>query len=287
MGDSGKQFTGQVGGTLSIVATPIGNLGDMTERAVATLREAEVIYCEDTRITGKLLQHFGIQTKMSQYHEHNAARVRPHILNQLGGGMHLALVSDAGTPLISDPGYKLVQEVLEAGHTVVPIPGACAAIAALCASGLPSAQFSFLGFLHPKGKARADQLATAQKAVGTLLFYESSPKLARTLRDLAETLGNRDAVILREITKRFEERLAGSLLSLAEDVEKTPLKGEIVLLVAPKEEGGLSEESYDALLKGAMQHLSVKDAAAVVATQTGSKRSALYQRALELNGDDK
>lgn len=265
-----------------MVATPIGNLGDITYRALEVLAASERIYCEDRRISGKLLQHYSIKTPLDNYHEHNAERVRPAILEKLGQGKHLALISDAGTPLISDPGYKLVEAVLAAGHRVEPIPGACAAIAALCASGLPSDHFCFVGFLHPKGKAREDGLARIEQTQGTVILYETAPKLNKTLNDLYTRFGDRTLVICREITKRFEERIAGTLGELRTQLAEKTLKGELVLLLAPTQEDTSLAESYEPLLKAALKHASVKDAAAIVAAQTGLKKQAIYQRALEL-----
>lgn len=268
-----------------MVATPIGNLADMTYRAVEVLKAADHVYCEDTRVSAVLLNHYGIKTKLETYHEHNAERVRPAILGHLEAGQKLALISDAGTPLISDPGYKLVEEVIREGHRVEPIPGACAVIAALCASGLPTDSFTFLGFLPPKGKARSDALQNASTAQGTLIFYDTAPKIGKNLLALAEHCGDREAVVLREVTKRFEERLGGTLSALAQRIAAKPLKGEIVLMLAPAKTKQ-SEQDHDSLLKGALAHASVKDAAAIVAQQTGEKKGPLYQRALELKGND-
>lgn len=283
-----KQLTGQnspsQGGVLSLVATPIGNLADMTHRAVEVLKAADRIYCEDTRVSGVLLNHYGIKARLENYHEHNAAQARPIILERLASGESIALISDAGTPLISDPGYKLVQEACDAGIRVEPIPGACAMVAALCASGLPTDSFTFLGFLAPKGKARSDALAAAARAEGTLVFYDTAQKVEKNMRALAEQCGNRNAVILREITKRFEERLADNLEALADQVAAKPLKGELVLMLAPAANQA-AEQDYDGLLKAALGHVSVKYAAAIVASQTGLKKSEIYQRALELKGD--
>lgn len=278
-----KQFTGQAGnGLLWLVATPIGNLGDITHRALECLANADRIYCEDRRISGKLLQHYQIATVLDNYHEHNATQKRPEILAKLAEGQKLALISDAGTPLISDPGYKLVAEVLAAGHRVEPIPGACAVVAALCASGLPTDCFSFTGFLHPKGKAREDGLAQMAAAQGTVIFYETAPKLNKTLSDLMGFAADRQLVIMREITKRFEERISGTVAELTERLKDVTLKGELVLLLSPAAADTSAATDYDTMLRAALKHVSVKDAAAVVAAQTGAKKQDVYSRALEL-----
>jgi 16S rRNA (cytidine1402-2'-O)-methyltransferase len=273
---------------LHIVATPIGNLGDITLRAIAVLRAANVIACEDTRVTGKLKSEFGLTAQLIPYHEHNAERATPALIERLNSGETMALVSDAGTPLVSDPGYRLVNAALEAGIKIIPIPGASAPLAALSVSGLPTDRFIFEGFLPTKSAARRKALEQAATVKATLVFFESPKRLAKSLADMAELLGNRDAVIAREITKRFEEMTRGSLTSLATQFKTAPPpKGEVTIVVGPAGESEApSEIEIDDLLKEALIRLSVKDAASAVANSTGLQRRPLYQRALQLQSDD-
>ena len=212
---------------LYIVATPIGNLGDLSPRAAHVLAHVNVIAAEDTRVTARLLHHIGVKRPMLPYHDHNADAVRPALIARLATES-VALVSDAGTPLISDPGYKLVRDAREAGHLVVTIPGPCAAIAALTLAGLPTDRFLFMGFLPAKAGARTAAIAEVATLRATLIVYESGPRLAATLAALAETLGNRDAAVAREITKHFEEAVTGTLSALAARYADAPPKGEIV-----------------------------------------------------------
>ena len=217
---------------LYIVATPIGNLGDLSPRAADVLARADLIAVEDSRVTAKLLQHIGVKRPMTPYHDHSAEHVRPGLVARMGREA-IALVSDAGTPLISDPGYKLVREARAAGHAVVTIPGPCAAVAALTLAGLPTDRFLFMGFLPSKAKARADSIAEVAGVRATLVFYESGPRLAAALAALAEGLGDREAAVAREISKRFEEAVTGTLSTLAARYADAPPKGEIVIVVAP------------------------------------------------------
>ena len=272
---------------LYVVATPIGNLRDISLRALSTLAGVETVLAEDTRVSRTLLAHYGIATQLSAYHEHNAALVRPHIIARLKAGAALALISDAGTPLISDPGHKLVGEAVGAGVPVIPIPGASALLAALMAAGLPADRFFFEGFLPARAAARRARIAALAAIPGTLVFYESPRRTAAALGDLAAVLGPREAVIARELTKHFEifRRAALPVLAAQLAEEDTP-KGEIVLLVAPPGEAAApGPEDVDAALRQALQKFSVKDAAAIVAGQTGAPRRALYARALELARD--
>jgi 16S rRNA (cytidine1402-2'-O)-methyltransferase len=270
---------------LHVVATPIGNLGDISFRALATLAAADAVLAEDKRVTRNLLAHYGISTPLMAYHEHNASVVRPHLIARLQAGAALALVSDAGTPLISDPGFKLVAEAAEAGIEVVSVPGASAVLAALSVAGLPTDRFFFEGFLPPKSSARRERIAALATIPGTLVFFESPRRVAETLVDLVAVLGPRQAVIARELTKHFETVRRGTLIELADQLarEATP-KGEIVLLVgAPDADAvGLSPEDIDAALRTALEKLSVKDAAAVVSAQTGQPRRQIYARAVQL-----
>jgi 16S rRNA (cytidine1402-2'-O)-methyltransferase len=267
---------------LYIVATPIGNLGDLSPRAAATLTQADVLAVEDSRVTAKLLTHIGVRRPMIPYHDHNADRVRPGLIEQMGT-QAIALVSDAGTPLISDPGYKLVRDARAAGVPVTTIPGPSAAIAALTLAGLPTDRFAFMGFLPPKAGARATAIAEAAAFKGTLLFYESGPRLAAALAALAQGLGDRPAAVVREISKRFEETASATLSELAARYAEAPPKGEIVIAVGPPEEPqAASEAEVDAALQEAMTRLSPSRAAAEVAEALGLPRREVYERAQRL-----
>lgn len=266
---------------LYIVATPIGNLGDISARAIEILSHADVIAVEDSRVTAGLLRHIGVKRPMLPYHDHNAEGVRPGLIARMGREV-VALVSDAGTPLISDPGYKLVRDARAAGHAVVTIPGPCAAVAALTLAGLPTDRFLFLGFLPSKAGARADAIAEVAGVRATLVLYESGPRLAATLSALAEGLGDREAGVAREITKKFEECVTGTLSGLAERYADAPPKGEIVVIVAPPGEAPPpSAADADAALADALTRLPVGQAASEVAKKLGLDRKALYARALE------
>jgi 16S rRNA (cytidine1402-2'-O)-methyltransferase len=274
------------GGRLSIVATPIGNLRDITLRALDTLKEADVICCEDTRHTSILLQAHQIKTQTVSYHEHNAERQRPVLLEWLAAGKHIALISDAGTPLISDPGYRFVREARALGVTVTPIPGVSALITALCAAGLPTDQFHFCGFLPAKASARKHKLEALTATAGTLVFYESPRRLAAFLADAATILGaEREAVIARELTKKFEEFRSDSLAQLATHyaAADTP-KGEVVVLIAPQDTPVTLPETADveAMLRDALQNHSLKDAAELVALALKLPKREIYQQALTL-----
>jgi len=269
---------------LYVVATPIGNLADITIRALAILAGADAILAEDTRVSRTLLAHYGIRTPVAPYHEHNAAEARPLALRRLSEGQALALISDAGTPLISDPGYKLVSEAIAAGFAVTAAPGASATLAALCVAGLPTDRFFFEGFLPAKSAARRERLNTLAAVPGTLIFYEAPSRLAETLADLALELGPRAAAVARELTKLHEEVKRGPLGALAaEYATAAPPKGEIVILVgaaAPRET--VSEADLDAEIKAALATLSIKDTAASIAAKHGLPRRRVYARALLL-----
>jgi 16S rRNA (cytidine1402-2'-O)-methyltransferase len=269
---------------LYIVATPIGNLGDLSPRAAHVLAHADVIAVEDSRVTAGLLRHIGVKRPMTPYHDHNAEGVRPGLVARMGDEV-VALVSDAGTPLISDPGYKLVRDARAAGHAVVTIPGPCAAVAALTLAGLPTDRFLFAGFLSSKAKARDDSIAELAGIRATLVLYESGPRLAATLGALATALGEREAAVTREITKRFEEAVTGTLGTLAERYADAPPKGEIVIVVAPPgEPEAASAEDGDTALAEALTRLPTSKAAGEVARKLGLDRKALYARALEMKG---
>jgi len=270
---------------LHLVATPIGNLKDISFRALSTLAAADAVIAEDTRVTKTLLAHYGISTPLVAYHEHNAKVIRPHLLARLEAGAKLALVSDAGTPLVSDPGFRLVQEALEKGVHVTSVPGPSAVLAALVVAGLPTDRFFFEGFLPHKSGPRRARLAELAHIPGTLVFFESPRRLVETLADCAAVLGKRDAAIARELTKLFESVRRGALDELAATLaeEETP-KGEIVLLVAPPGAGAAEAAAadLDAKIEEALTAHSVKDAASVVSAATGQPRRQVYARALEL-----
>ncbi|MDB5737250.1 MAG: uroporphyrin-III C/tetrapyrrole methyltransferase [Sphingomonas bacterium] len=267
---------------LYIVATPIGNLGDLSPRAADILCRASLIAAEDTRVSAKLLHHIGSERPMTPYHDHNADRVRPGLIARLGSEA-IALVSDAGTPMISDPGFKLVRDARAAGANIVTIPGPSAAIAALTLAGLPTDRFLFLGFLPSKEKARAEAIAEVAALRASLVLYESGPRLGAALAALAAGLGDREAAVAREISKRFEECVTGTLTELAARYDDLAPKGEIVIVVGPPGEAAKAPASdVDALLRDALEHLSVAKAAKEVAAATGLDRHDIYARALEL-----
>jgi len=267
---------------LYIVATPIGNLGDITPRAVEILRGVAAIACEDTRVTGKLLHHLEIDARMIRYDDHASEATREHLLG-LAAEQPLALVSDAGTPLISDPGFKLVREARGRGIAVTSLPGPSALVVALTLSGLPSDRFLFAGFLPNKAKARTDMLAELAGLKATLVFYETAPRLLDSLAAVAEVLPGREVAVARELTKKFEECRSGSPDELAAHYAAHPPKGEIVLLVGPPGEAPApGEADVDALLRAALQTEKASQAAAQVAKATGLDRKVLYARAMEL-----
>ncbi|HSR70867.1 MAG TPA: 16S rRNA (cytidine(1402)-2'-O)-methyltransferase [Kiloniellales bacterium] len=269
---------------LYLVATPIGNLGDITLRALETLASVDVIACEDTRTTRKLVEAHGIKTPLTSYHEHNAERVRPRLLARIAAGESVALVTDAGTPLVSDPGYKLVRAALAANARVTALPGPSAALAALTVSGLPSDRFLFAGFLPAKAAARKRALAELAAIPASLIFYESARRLPATLAEMAELLGQRPAAVARELTKLYEEVRRDSLPALAAHYAETgPPKGEVVIVVGPPEPAGaLSGEALDERLLAELQRASLRDAVARIAAETGLPRQEVYARALTL-----
>lgn len=269
---------------LYLVATPIGNLGDITLRALEVLAGADVIACEDTRVTRKLAGRFGIATPLTPYHEHNAAEARPKLLARLARGEAVALVSDAGTPLISDPGYRLVREAQEAGFAVTAIPGASSVLTALSVAGLPTDRFFFEGFLPPKQVGRQKRIAALAAIPATLVVFESGPRIAEALADLADGLGSRDAAVCRELTKLHEEVKRAPLDALARNFAQcAETRGEFVIVVAPPREEEMPAADVDAMLKAALARVSVKDAVGEVALATGRPKREVYQRALELS----
>lgn len=266
---------------LYIVATPIGNLGDITLRAVAILRGVAAVACEDTRVTGGLLHHLGVKQKLIRYDDHASAETRDYILG-LAREQAVALVSDAGTPLVSDPGFKLVRAAREAGIAVTAAPGPSAAIMALSIAGLPSDRFLFAGFLPAKDKARREALRELAAVRATLVFYETAPRLGDALAAIAAELPGREVAVARELTKRFEECRTGSAEDLAAHYAVHPPKGEIVLLVGPPGEVAAEDIDVDALLRAELAGSKPSQAAASVAKATGLDRKTLYARALEL-----
>lgn len=267
---------------LYLVATPIGNLADMTLRGIAVLARCDVIFCEDTRHSRTLTAHFGITTHLNPYHEHNGARERPKILSQLANQRRVALISDAGTPLISDPGYKLVREVVAAGHRVESLPGASAALVALTASGLPTDAFFFAGFLPSRSSARRTRAAELSSVPSTLIFFEAPSRIAECLADLAAVLGGRPAVVARELTKRFEAFVRGPLDALAATFATQETRGEFVILVGPPEPGDVADEAIIEALRTALETMSLRDASKQVAEAYGVPKSRVYDLGIKL-----
>lgn len=269
---------------LYIVATPIGNLADITLRAIAVLQGAALIACEDTRVTGKLLKHLGIKARLQRLDDHASPQVRARIIAEACDAP-VVLVSDAGTPLISDPGYRLVREARDAGVNVVAVPGACAAIAGLAISGLPSDRFLFAGFLPVKDKAREEALAGLAGVAATLVFYETAPRLEKSLRAIAALWPGREVAVARELTKMHEECRSGTAAALADHYATHPPKGEIVLLIGPPTEEEAPVLDIDAMLREALADAGPGKAAGQVAKASGIDRAVLYARALELKGE--
>jgi 16S rRNA (cytidine1402-2'-O)-methyltransferase len=271
---------------LYLVATPIGNLGDITLRALETLAGVDIIACEDTRITRRLTERFSITGLLKPYHEHNAALARPKILERLAQGASIALVSDAGTPLISDPGFRLVREVCAAGHQVIALPGPSSVLAALAVAALPTDRFFFEGFLPAKEVARRSRLAELARIDATLVMFESGNRIQNSLRDLAAIIGNRDAAICRELTKLHEEIRRAPLSELAETADRLETRGEFVLVVGPPSADAsvMSAGDLDDLLLASLKGNSVKDTVAHAVELSGHPRREVYARALELAG---
>lgn len=270
----------QAEGELFLVATPIGNLADITLRALEVLKTVDLIACEDTRTSRVLLQHYGITTKLVAYHDHNETRASAQLVERMRAGERIALISDAGTPLLSDPGSKLVGAAIAAGLRITPIPGASALLSALTIAGLPALPFYFAGFLPSKHKARCDILAALRTIPATLVFYESPNRLTDALRDAAATLGDRTAAVARELTKRFEECQRGPLSTLAAHYDANPPRGECVLLIeGAGEPEPLSDDAVGALLKQLLTTHSVKEAASLASAETGQPKRDLYARA--------
>ena len=273
---------------LYVISTPIGNLRDITLRALDTLASVDAVCAEDTRVAAKLLNAFGVSAKLRPYHDHNGAQARPALLNELQAGARIALISDAGTPLVSDPGYKLVREAAALGIRVIAIPGASAPLAALASSGLPTDRFTFAGFPPPRSGARKSFLNSLKDAGGTLIFFEGPSRLAASLADMAEVFGSRAAAVARELTKLFEEVRRGTLADLATHyTEAGPPRGEIVVLVGPGEGAEpVDADMVDAAILAAGDERPLKEIAAELAERFGMKRRDIYERALELREAD-
>ena len=272
-------------GTLYIVATPIGNLEDITLRALRILREVDLIAAEDTRHSRKLLTHFGISKPLTSYFDHNKNIKGALIIDKLRDGMSVALISDAGTPCISDPGYQLVRDAVDAGIAVIPIPGPCAAVAALSASGLPTDSFTFEGFLPNRSGKRGEKLLKLKDESRVLIFYEAPTRIVASLGDILETMGDREVVLAREVSKVYEEFLRGKVSAVLHMMEGRVVKGEIVLLLAPSpQEDAGDEDLVPGLLARYLdgEGMSVKDAVKRVTQETGEARSRVYQEALKL-----
>jgi len=269
---------------LYLVATPIGNLGDISLRALAVLARAPLIAAEDTRHSRKLLAHYNISAELTPYHEHNAARQRPKLLARIEAGYAVALISDAGTPLVSDPGYKLVREALDAGLMVTSIPGPSAVLTALTSAGLPTDSFLFGGFLPAKSGPRRTRLAALKDAPATLVFFETAPRLANSLADMSAVLGPRQAVIARELTKLHETLHRGTLDGLAAGIEQQPVKGEVAVVVAPPhaEETPVDDARLIADLEAALRSMSLRDAVRTVTEAHGVRRARVYELGLAL-----
>ena len=269
---------------LYLVATPIGNLRDITLRALDVLAACDMVLAEDTRVAGKLLSHYGIKKPLHRYDEYSSARSGPLALGALSQGQRVALVSDAGTPLVSDPGFKLVRAAVAQGSAVWPIPGPSAALAALTIAGLPTDRFLFVGFSPPKSSARRTFMSEFAPVKATLIFYESGPRLRASLTDMAAVFGPRDAAVARELTKLHETCIRGTLDELAADPRLDGPKGEIVVLIAPGQEVAAGADDADAALTEALTRMGPAEAASQVSKVLGLPRRELYRRALDLKG---
>ena len=272
---------------LHVVATPIGNLADVTLRAIATLAACDIIYCEDTRHSRLLLDRYAIKAARRAYHEHNAEGARPEIIAGLAAGQRIGLISDAGTPAISDPGYKLIRAALDAGHRVHAVPGPSALVAALSTAGLATDTFLFAGFLPVRPGPRQARLTTLQAVPATLIFYEAPGRLSETLRDIASVLGERETAVARELTKMHEEARRGTPTALAQHFEPTPPKGEIVILVAPPGIETVTDEAIRDQLRDALADASVRDAVDLVAKACDVPRKRVYDIALAMRREER
>jgi 16S rRNA (cytidine1402-2'-O)-methyltransferase len=265
---------------LYVVSTPIGNLGDISLRAIAVLARADAVLCEDTRHSRTLLSHYGVGTPARPYHEHNAAKERPRVLADLTAGQRIALISDAGTPLVSDPGWKLVRDAIDAGHRVEALPGASATLTALAVGGLPTDAFLFAGFLPPKSVGRRARIAELSAVPATLVFFEAPSRVAEAVADLAAVLGPRPAALARELTKLHEEVRRAPLDQLAAELDGVAVKGEVVILVGPPQEAAVTDDAISARLVPALEEMSLRDAAKAVADALGVPKSRVYDLGL-------
>ena len=271
---------------LYLVSTPIGNLRDITLRALDVLAGADLVLAEDTRMAARLLGAYGLKAKVWRYDDHAGEAVRPRVLAELARGARIALTTDAGSPLISDPGYRLACEAIAQGSRVIPIPGASAVLAGLAAAGLPTDRFLFAGFPPPRSAARRTMLAELAPIRSTLVFFEGASRLGDSLKDMAAVFGPRQAVVARELTKLHETVVRGTLDDLAADPALQAPKGEVVVLVAPGAEAATSPADAEAALREALQRMGPADAASEVARATGMPRRELYRRAVEMKSDN-
>jgi 16S rRNA (cytidine1402-2'-O)-methyltransferase len=282
-GELHRQLSRPLAAGLYLVSTPIGNLADITLRALSVLARADAIYCEDTRHSRALMAHYAIRAPLHPYHEHNAEAQRPRVLAELGDGKRIALISDAGTPLVSDPGFKLVREALALGHGVFAIPGPSAVLAALSVAGLATDSFHFAGFLPPRSAARQVRIAGLKALPGTLVLFESPARLAESLADLAELLGDRPAAVARELTKLHEETVRGSLRELAADFgNRSNLKGEVVILVGPGSADAVDDATIELRLTAALEHMPLREAARAIADALGVPKGRVYDIGLRV-----
>jgi 16S rRNA (cytidine1402-2'-O)-methyltransferase len=284
-GQAAREMAEPLAGGLYVVATPIGNLGDMTVRGATTLARADAILCEDTRVSRTLLERYAIERPLRAFHEHNEEAEQARILAELAEGRAIALISDAGTPLLSDPGFKLVRAAIAAGHPVTALPGASAILTGLALSGLPTDGFFFGGFLPNKQAARRTRLEALSAAPGSLVLFESPSRIADTLADVAAVLGDREVVVARELTKRFEEVRRGLAPVLAAELAAAPIKGEIVLVVAPSPPREASDADIEIALRAALAASSLRDAVRLVTDDLGAPRTRVYQIGLRLKDE--
>ncbi|HWV82438.1 MAG TPA: 16S rRNA (cytidine(1402)-2'-O)-methyltransferase [Hyphomicrobiaceae bacterium] len=280
-----REMAEPLAGGLYVVATPIGNLGDMTVRAVTTLARADAILCEDTRVSRTLLERYAIERPLRAFHEHNEDAEQARVLAEIAGGQAIALISDAGTPLLSDPGFKLVRAAIAAGHPVTALPGASAILTGLALSGLPTDGFFFGGFLPNKQAARRTRLEALAAIPGSIVLFESPSRIADALADVAAVLGDREVVVARELTKRFEEVRRGLAAVLAAELDAHPIKGEIVLVIAPAPPREVSDAEIESALRSALATSSLRDAVRLVTDDLGAARSRVYQTGLRLKDE--
>jgi len=280
-----REMAEPLAGGLYVVATPIGNLGDMTVRAVTTLARADAILCEDTRVSRTLLERYAIERPLRAFHEHNEDAEQARVLAEIAGGQAIALISDAGTPLLSDPGFKLVRAAIAAGHPVTALPGASAILTGLALSGLPTDGFFFGGFLPNKQAARRTRLEALAAIPGSIVLFESPSRIADALADVAAVLDDREVVVARELTKRFEEVRRGLAAVLAAELDAHPIKGEIVLVIAPAPPREVSDAEIESALRSALATSSLRDAVRLVTDDLGAARSRVYQTGLRLKDE--